>query len=217
MATKSKTEKEDIRICDFIRTQYATKLWIEEVLNIQGKLEENLHNSLKSGVILCYLMVEIEERSIPRIQENTEIQFKLKENAAFFIGAVKEYGVPAHKLFHINDLWENNRLHKYGIMSYSNSMVNVVECLATLARIATSRNFRVPLQSVKQEGQWTNESILKRIPKDHIATLKSQLAKIKEVATQGKRPKVSEAIVRRKLALLAGNGVDRKYQNLIRR
>lgn len=59
------------RVYQFKRTQYAVKNWIEEVLDIKGKLEEDLILSLKSGVILCYLMLEIEERSIPRIQENT--------------------------------------------------------------------------------------------------------------------------------------------------
>jgi hypothetical protein len=45
-----------------------------------------------------------------------------------------------------------------------------------------------------------------------VTELKAQLSRVKEPPTQKKgRPKVSEAIVRRKLALLAGNGVDRKY------
>jgi hypothetical protein len=71
MSSKSTTtEKQDLRICQFIRTQRSVKQWIEEVLNIKDKLDEDLFKSLQSGVILCYLMLEIEERSIPRIQES---------------------------------------------------------------------------------------------------------------------------------------------------
>lgn len=39
-------------------------------------------------------------------------------------------------------------------------------------------------------------------------TYRSQLARVKTARDNVKRPKISEAIVRRKLALLAGNGVD---------
>lgn len=106
--TNKDKPKDDQQVCEFIRTQRSVKLWIEDVLGIQGKLDEDLHNSLKSGVILCYLMLEIEERSIPRIQENTDVHFKLKENISFFLSAVRDFGVPPHRLFHPNDL-ENQR------------------------------------------------------------------------------------------------------------
>lgn len=56
----------DDRICDYVRTRRAVKNWIEDVLDIKGKLDEDLHVSLKSGVILCYLMLAIDEGSIPR-------------------------------------------------------------------------------------------------------------------------------------------------------
>lgn len=40
------------------------------------------------------------------IHENTTQVFKLKENVENFIAAVSEYGVPRHKLFAVNDLFE---------------------------------------------------------------------------------------------------------------
>eukprot|EP00027_Filamoeba_sp_ATCC50430_P016850 CAMPEP_0168571736 /NCGR_PEP_ID=MMETSP0413-20121227/17521_1 /TAXON_ID=136452 /ORGANISM="Filamoeba nolandi, Strain NC-AS-23-1" /LENGTH=753 /DNA_ID=CAMNT_0008604661 /DNA_START=30 /DNA_END=2291 /DNA_ORIENTATION=+ len=186
----------DDRICDYVRTRRAAKNWIEDVLDIKGKLDEDLHVSLRSGVILCYLMLAIEEGSIPRIQENTEHQFKQKENVGFFIDAAAEYGVPKHKLFSVNDLWENA------------SMVNVIECLAALAEVSASKGFPVTLKKLPKEGENSNAAILKAIDMDDKGNYKSQLARVKTARENVKRPKISEAIVRKKLALLAGNGVD---------
>jgi hypothetical protein len=48
------------------------------------------------------------------IHENTTQVFKLKENVENFIAAVSEYGVPRHKLFAVNDLFEGaNILNSY--------------------------------------------------------------------------------------------------------
>lgn len=60
-------------------------------------LRADLHPQLKRGVILCYLMKQIDENAIPRIQESTDTPFKLKENISFFLEAVEDYGVPKHK------------------------------------------------------------------------------------------------------------------------
>lgn len=104
-----RNEVVDKRVWQFIRTQHAVRLWIEDVLEINGKLDEDLLVSLRSGVFLCYLMLELEERSIPRIQENTEHQFKQKENILFFLQAVEDYGVPKYRLFNPADLWDKKR------------------------------------------------------------------------------------------------------------
>lgn len=40
------------------------------------------------------------------IHENTQQVFKLKENVENFVAGVSEYGVPRHKLFAVNDLFE---------------------------------------------------------------------------------------------------------------
>ena len=185
------------RVCEFIRTQRAVKIWIETVLNINGKLDEDLHKSLKSGVILCYLMLEIEERSIPRIQENTDAAFKLKENVSFFLSAVRDYGVPIQKLFHPNDLEGNN-------------MVHVIECLATLATIAQSKNFRVPLSVVPEAGEFTDANILKRLSQQQLNLLNNQLKKVKDKPASGHKTVVSANIMRRKIALLS-KGIDSNF------
>eukprot|EP01117_Protostelium_nocturnum_P003411 TRINITY_DN1442_c0_g1_i1.p1 TRINITY_DN1442_c0_g1~~TRINITY_DN1442_c0_g1_i1.p1 ORF type:complete len:806 (+),score=343.01 TRINITY_DN1442_c0_g1_i1:243-2660(+) len=182
----------DARVADFIRTKRSVKKWIEEVLDINGDLDEDLYVSLRSGIILCYLMTAIEERSIPRIQENTDHQFKLKENILFFLGAVQDYGVPKYKLFLPSDLWDNE------------CIVTVVECVAELGRIAAKKGFPITMTQLAPEGENSNESILKKLSKADIADLKDQLSRVKEPPTTKNQPKVSEAILRRKLALLAG-------------
>jgi hypothetical protein len=40
----------DNRVFQFLRTRVAVKSWIENVLSIQGKLEDDLFKSLGSGV-----------------------------------------------------------------------------------------------------------------------------------------------------------------------
>lgn len=47
------------------------------------------------------------------IHENTQQVFKLKENVENFIAAVSEYGVPRHKLFAVNDLFEGANILTY--------------------------------------------------------------------------------------------------------
>jgi hypothetical protein len=184
------------RVCEFVRTQRAVKIWIEAVLNINGKLDEDLHKSLRSGVILCYLMLEIEERSIPRIQENTDAMFKLKENVSFFLSAVRDYGVPIQKLFHSNDLEGNN-------------MVQVVECIAALAAIAQSKNFRTPLVVVPEAGEFTDANILKKLTPPQLTSLNNQLKKVKDKPIGGQKTVVSANIMRRRIALLS-KGIDSK-------
>ncbi len=182
-------------VCEFIRKQRAVKIWIEAVLNINGKLDQDLQKSLQSGVILCYLMLEIEERSIPRIQENTEALFKLKENVSFFLSAIKDYGVPMQKLFTPSDL-------------EGASIVNIVECLYTLAKIAESKNFRVPMLVVPNTGEFTDANIIKRLEPAQLTLLRSQLgkAKYKPASVPGKRMVMSADILRRKMCKKVING-----------
>eukprot|EP01119_Soliformovum_irregulare_P021238 TRINITY_DN7030_c0_g1_i1.p1 TRINITY_DN7030_c0_g1~~TRINITY_DN7030_c0_g1_i1.p1 ORF type:complete len:772 (-),score=249.29 TRINITY_DN7030_c0_g1_i1:38-2353(-) len=187
----------DKRVCDYIRTQRSVKEWIEQVLQIQGKLEDDLHVSLKSGVILCHLMLEIEDRSIPNIQTDQTKEFKLKENVLFFLEAIREYGVPRHRLFMTQDLWDNT------------GIVNVVSCLSTLADVAGKKGFPIKLEPIPEEGDYSDAAILKRLSKDQIKDLKTQLSRIKEPKLNASaRPKVSAVILRKKMELLAGNNVD---------
>ena len=102
---------------------------------------EDLRFALKKGVLLCFLIQEIEPGSVPNIldraylycfycnngvdfvpliHENTTQIFKLKENVENFIAAVSEYGVPRHKLFTVNDLFDGtNILFSHSSLSFS--------------------------------------------------------------------------------------------------
>ena len=53
-------------VITFLKKQQIVKGWIEEVLDV--KLGEDLIAALKNGIVLCYLMVDIEPRAIPTIQ-----------------------------------------------------------------------------------------------------------------------------------------------------
>lgn len=50
--------------------------------------------------------------TIKAIHENTQQVFKLKENVENFVAGVSEYGVPRHKLFAVNDLFEGASIFK---------------------------------------------------------------------------------------------------------
>lgn len=76
---------------------------------MKGKLDDDLFKSLKNGVFLCYLMEEIEPRSIPQVHQNTNQEFKLKENITFFLAALKDFGIPNHQIFSIGDLWDEEK------------------------------------------------------------------------------------------------------------
>ncbi len=69
----------DDMVLTFQRKQHAVKRWIENILHIEID-SEDLHPPFRNGVVLCYLMQHIDARAIPRIQEDTEQVFKLKEN-----------------------------------------------------------------------------------------------------------------------------------------
>lgn len=57
---------DDQKVIEFLKKQVLAKLWIEEVLQV--KLGDDLGAALKNGIVLCYLISEIEPGSIPNIQ-----------------------------------------------------------------------------------------------------------------------------------------------------
>lgn len=60
-------------------------------------------------------MGALENDSIPRIQEDTTIEFKLRENIDFFLEAVDDYGVPRCNRFQVIDLFKNENMPKVTI------------------------------------------------------------------------------------------------------
>lgn len=153
----------DETVASFLLLQQAVRNWIEESLEVPLD-KEDLLEALRNGVVLCYLMQEIDPPSIPKIQENTTQAFKLKENIEFFLAAANDLGVPRPKLFLFNDLFE------------AKNVVNVVDCLAELAKRAHEQHgFGVALQvsTDEQEGK----QLLEKLSEDQRKKLKELLSR----------------------------------------
>lgn len=90
-------------------------------------------------------------------------------------------------------------------------MVSVVLCLQALAVLSQQKGFAISFSPAPKEGSYTDDALKKATPSDEMKKLRLQLSKIKDAVPGKSKPKVSEAIVRRKLQLLAGNNVDCKY------
>eukprot|EP01132_Coremiostelium_polycephalum_P002674 gene2674-3317_t len=179
----------DDRVKQFLRTEILVKEWIEEVLQI--KISLNLYESLRNGIVLCYLVNAIENNVVPVIQENTTVAFKLKENVNFFLMALEEIGVPKHKRFQLNDLFEGENL------------VRVVECLATLAKIAVDKGFSIAMKPIDPKSPVTMPT------GEGLKMLKMLLAQIKEPTKNSNgTSRKGAAILKAQMALLAGNSVD---------
>ena len=103
MATTGKKKTQSLE--EFFVTEVAVKLWIERVLNV--RLPNYFLPELKDGILLCRLMLELRERSIPEIygfdssssssssssdsSQGQELPFYLtKNNIQFFLAACEE-------------------------------------------------------------------------------------------------------------------------------
>eukprot|EP01116_Phalansterium_solitarium_P008506 TRINITY_DN22415_c0_g1_i1.p1 TRINITY_DN22415_c0_g1~~TRINITY_DN22415_c0_g1_i1.p1 ORF type:complete len:805 (+),score=344.21 TRINITY_DN22415_c0_g1_i1:98-2512(+) len=197
---------DDARVCEFIRTRRAVVSWIERVLELRaGQLGDDLHASLRSGALLCFVMLEIDPSSIPRVQDGQGLkEYKLRENMLFFLQAVRDYGVPAHMLFSANDLYNNT------------NMATVVECLAQLAKLAESKSFRTPLLPVTPEGDHSDTTIKKQLTADQLHDLKEQIARLKTAPGQTHRVKIAPAIMRLRMQLVVGKDFERLERGFTR-
>jgi len=177
----------DDSVYQFLNMKQSVHKWIEDVLEVSMK--KSLEEELSNGIVICYLMQAIVPRSIPRIQENTKNDLKLKENIQFFIGSIEDYGVPKHRLFYVNDLYENRNI------------VNVVFSLVALAKIASDNGFKKKLVDIPD---------IKRPDVDQktMADIKKLLGKVKsEVTTDKNKWKKASSIIRRELMLQVGNNI----------
>ncbi|KAL6046959.1 RhoGEF domain containing protein [Balamuthia mandrillaris] len=195
------------QVLEFQHKQHAVKRWIENILDIELE-SEDLSQPLRNGVILCYLMRRLDKSLIPRIQEETDQMFKLRENVEFFVAACEDMGVPPYQLFKGPDLY-NGR-----------SIVNVVEGLAALAKLVQEQFEEAPALELDPEPGWKPPALTA----EEKNNLKKLLSKVKTKRVQGKHVKMSAAIVRKKLELMAGNGVDvnkyvpgfKRFQSVLR-
>jgi len=104
----NKAEVTDARLEQFLLTERAVLKWIEAVLELKEPLPTDgrkTHILLRDGVLLCKLMQELDPKSIPRIQENTNHAWKLRENISFFLAACEDLKIPRYKLFKVPDLF----------------------------------------------------------------------------------------------------------------
>lgn len=85
--------------------------WIESRLAI--KLSgARLADDLSDGTVLCQLMMNVKEGSIPRINAPGKGAFKQKENIIFFTSALEEYGIFRKRIFEVNDLFDRKNIPK---------------------------------------------------------------------------------------------------------
>ena len=109
-------------------------------------------------------MQEIEPRSIPKIQEQTNQIYKFKENIYFFLQAILDFGVSKFKIFRDSDLLDGM------------GMCKVVESLIELANLAKKeKNF----PALEYPEDWKIDKV-KEIEPNKLKQIKEQLSKIKE-------------------------------------
>eukprot|EP01133_Synstelium_polycarpum_P001194 gene1194-1376_t len=175
------------RVQNYLRTEVAVQQWIEDVLQIP-KLK-GLHE-LRNGIVLCYLANALAADVVPKVQENTNIEFKLQENIIFFLAALEDLGLPKHKRFQVNDLW------------FGENRVKVVECLSALAMIAQKKEFKPEMKPINP-----NTPVVMPTG-EPLRELKYLLAQIKEPVKQARGGRKGATILKTQMALLAGNSID---------
>jgi len=94
--------------------------WIELVT---GKPIDKLHQSLKSGVILCELINKIRPGSVPKINSRA-VPLLERENIQMFLNSSVSLGIPNSDLFVVSDLYEHKNL---------GAVVNTVGALGRMA------------------------------------------------------------------------------------
>eukprot|EP01050_Picozoa_sp_SAG11_P022184 SAG11_NODE_4126_length_2049_cov_1.605735_2_plen_222_part_00 len=86
-------------------------------------IEGELHDALRSGVMLCTLANTLRAGTIPKVSESA-LPFPQRENITAFIDAARGFGVLDRDNFDTNDLYEHT------------NMKQVLICLAALGRLS---------------------------------------------------------------------------------
>eukprot|EP00727_Mastigamoeba_balamuthi_P000126 m51a1_g1011 putative domain containing protein (750) ;mRNA; r:599658-603368 len=172
-------------LAEFLARELAVRRWIQDVLRV--KLTGDTCEELRSGIVLCYLARAIDERCIPRIQENKSQPLRLKENVLFFLEACKDLGVPRIAMFHSPDLDQGK-------------VVSVVECLASLADVAVrDHGFKIQLPA---PGPFHAEAQAVELSEQRQKEILAQLAMRAPKAK--KCVKMSAAVFKAQLSVISG-------------
>jgi len=107
----------------------AVRVWIESVT--KRSLNRDLHEALKSGVVLCELINGIWPGSVPKINQGS-MPFVQRENIVAYLSACKSKGMRETDCFVTGDLYE------------AQNMVQVVDQLCALGQLASTKGFRGP-------------------------------------------------------------------------
>ncbi|GAM27408.1 hypothetical protein SAMD00019534_105840 [Acytostelium subglobosum LB1] len=179
----------DEGVVNFLKTEFNVRRWIEESLQI--RFRGDFYEQLRNGIALCHLANSISHDAVPKIQENTKIEFKLLENLNFFLAALtEEFGIPRHKMFQVSDLYE------YG------NKVRVVECLLALSQVAEARGYPTVYKTIDPP-----KTAITMPRGEALTELKYYLAQIKEAKTV-KVARKGAVILKTQMALLSGKNVD---------
>jgi hypothetical protein len=118
--------------------------WIETITGKKKASDQNVHDWLKSGEVLCCLVNEIRPGLIKKYNLNARMNFKMMENISLFLRACRELGMLEKDLFSTIDLFE------------SKDMNAVISCLFNLGGTIQSSvpDFDGPRLGIKQASKF---------------------------------------------------------------
>ncbi|TPX51283.1 hypothetical protein SeMB42_g00286 [Synchytrium endobioticum] len=113
--------------------------WIQDVTG--EKLSGSFQDSLKDGLILCQLIQKLTPLAANIKCKKSPMPFMQMENINNFLSACSKLGIPAQELFMTIDLYEGKNLPQ------------VIDCMFSLSRHATSKGYQGPLVGPKLNHQ----------------------------------------------------------------
>ena len=194
MSDKGSDDQKEL--VEWFRLFDQVRRWVESVLKVMLSADPmRFVDGLQDGIVLCYLSRAIDERSIPRIQENNGSSLCIRNNITFFLGACKDFGLAPNSIFSPSDL-------------ASKKVVRVVETLAALARRVVlpppdGVEFAVALPEC--DDRMDIESITALCPKESVDSVTKELASRRpHVRRSGGKP--SSRVARAQIKLITGQG-----------
>jgi len=130
---------------ELIAKQTEAQEWIQNVLNVHFP-SDDFAVSIEDGVLLCRLALAIKPGSIKKIN-SSPLKFKMMENLTYFVQACRQLGVVDGMLFDPSDMTERR------------NMMKVVNCIHSLADIATKIGFQPQMEKLIPDN-WTFQNTM---------------------------------------------------------